>query len=144
MKRRFAPISTGQTLVEFALAIPVLLLLTVVIFDLGRAVFYSSVVHNAAREGARWGVINPDDDLGMIAAAKKYAVGLGVTDPTVLAGLGPVEVVAGINNPTVIVTVSYAYRPATPLVEQFLQDSGGMITLVGEATMRTEALPSSP
>jgi Flp pilus assembly protein TadG len=130
----------GQSLVEFALAIPILLLLMVVIFDLGRAVYYSSAVHNAAREGARYGIIHPDDDIGMEDAAEEYAIGLGLSDLTITAGLGPTEPVGGINNPTVRVTVIFSYIPATPLVEQFLP--GGTISLIGEAIMRTEALPS--
>ncbi len=42
----------GQSLVEFAILLPVFLLIVVVIFDLGRAVYYYSVIFNAAREGA--------------------------------------------------------------------------------------------
>jgi Flp pilus assembly protein TadG len=130
----------GQALVEFALAIPILLLLMVVIFDLGRAVYYSSAVHNAAREGARYGIIHPDDDTGMVDAAEEFAVGLGLSDLTITAGLGAPEPVGGINNPTVRVTVVYLFTPATPLVGQFLP--GGTISLTGDAIMRTEALPS--
>ena len=46
----------GQTLVEFALLIPVFLLIVVVVFDLGRAVYYYSTISNAAREATRFGV----------------------------------------------------------------------------------------
>ena len=37
-------------MIEFALVIPVFMLLAVVIFDLGRAIYYYSTIHNAARE----------------------------------------------------------------------------------------------
>jgi Flp pilus assembly protein TadG len=138
----------GQSLVEFALAIPILLLLFVVIFDLGRAVYYSSVVHNAAREGARYGIIYPDDISGMEDAARAYAVGLGLTDLSVFAELGPPETVGGINNPTVHVNVDYSFSPATPLVEVFLPEDPlcgcKRIHLIGDALMRTEALPETP
>ena len=69
----------GQTLVEFALVIPIFLLLAVVIFDLGRGVYYYSAVHNAAREGARYGVVHPDiaDYPSIEAVAINYAIGLG-------------------------------------------------------------------
>ena len=77
----------------------------------------------------------------MVAAAEEYAIGLGLSDLTITAGLGPTEPVGGINNPTVQVTVIYSYIPATPLVAQFLP--GGTISLTGEAIMRTEALPIS-
>lgn len=51
----------GQSLVEFAIVLPVLLLLVVMIFDLGRAVYYSSAIHNAAREGqgGAWFITTP-------------------------------------------------------------------------------------
>lgn len=50
----------GQTLVEFALAIPILLLLTVGIFDIGRGVFYFNALADCAREGARFGIVLTD------------------------------------------------------------------------------------
>jgi Flp pilus assembly protein TadG len=45
--------SGGQGLVEFAVVLPVILLLFLGIFDFGRAVFAFNTVANAAREGAR-------------------------------------------------------------------------------------------
>jgi len=66
----------GQSLVELALLLPVFLLLVVVTLDLGRGIYYYSVVYNAAREGARYGIINPQDTVGIVDTAKKLAVGL--------------------------------------------------------------------
>jgi hypothetical protein len=43
----------GQTLVEFALVLPVFLLVVVGILDAGRAVYTNSTLSQAAREGAR-------------------------------------------------------------------------------------------
>jgi hypothetical protein len=134
----------GQTLVEFAIILPILLLLIVMIFDFGRAVYYSSAIHNAAREGARWGVVHYKsdifgytiaDDSGMIAAAEKYAIGLGLneTNVIILAGWGADE---PNGNHTVQVTMTYTFTPATPLISNFL--SGGEIFLTGDAVMRTE------
>lgn len=47
----------GQTLVEFALVLPIFLLLLFAVIDGGRFVFVSSAVSNAAREGARLGSV---------------------------------------------------------------------------------------
>ncbi|MGH2471847.1 MAG: TadE/TadG family type IV pilus assembly protein [Candidatus Limnocylindria bacterium] len=44
----------GQSLVEFALALPVLLLLLLGLADLGRAFYYTSAIANAARVGAEY------------------------------------------------------------------------------------------
>ncbi len=43
----------GQSMVEFALILPIIVLLLVGVFDLGRAFFSYIAITNAAREGAR-------------------------------------------------------------------------------------------
>src|SRR5687767_3180728 len=48
---------SGQSLVEFAIVLPVLLALVVGIFEFGRAWNVDQVLTNAAREGARRAVI---------------------------------------------------------------------------------------
>jgi len=127
-------------MVEFALILPAFLLLSVMVFDLGRVIYYYSTIHNAAREGARYGIIHPNDFSGMINTASKYVIGLDPTQTVLTAAPGTPEPVNGFNNPTIKVTVSYTFRPATPLVANFL--SGGTITLNSDAVMRTESLPS--
>lgn len=132
--------SRGQSLVEFALLLPVFVLFVVVIFDLGRAIYYYSAIYNAAREGARYGAVQPNDATGMRTRAVNYAIGLGLTLTDVTAGAGPVQVIDGFPNPTVRVQVVYTFRPVTPLVGRLLP--GGQLTLRSEAVMRTEVLPS--
>jgi Flp pilus assembly protein TadG len=148
MKKLFHPPQRGQSLVEFALIIPIFLLLAVMIFDLGRAVYYYSAIHNAAREGARYGVVHPDDIPGMEAKAVKYAAGLGLTTANVTAGPGTPENVGGFPNPTVSVTVNYCFIPVTPLFEMFVPGNGCQacgckhLLLKSDAIMRTETLPT--
>jgi Flp pilus assembly protein TadG len=64
---------SGQSFVEMAVAIPVLLLLLVAGADFGR-VFYAAIsVNNAARAGAQYGsqsVTTAADSSGMVVAAK--------------------------------------------------------------------------
>lgn len=48
---------SGQTMVEFALLLPWMLLLLLGFFDLGRAIIYSSNLSNAVREATRSGII---------------------------------------------------------------------------------------
>jgi hypothetical protein len=45
--------SRGQSLVEFAIALPIFLLVVFGVFDAGRLVYANSVLSQAAREGAR-------------------------------------------------------------------------------------------
>lgn len=49
----------GQSLVEFALILPILILLMVGLFDLGRVVFTNNSLSDGARQGARIAAINP-------------------------------------------------------------------------------------
>jgi hypothetical protein len=56
MNRR--PRSTGQALVEFALIIPIFLVLLMGIFDFGRVVWAQNSLASAAREGARFAIVH--------------------------------------------------------------------------------------
>ena len=53
-----APRDVGQGLVEFALIFPVIALLLLGLFDLGRAVYAYNTIGNAARQGARVAAVN--------------------------------------------------------------------------------------
>jgi hypothetical protein len=49
--------ASGQSLTEFAIVLPVFMLLFVGLFDGTRVIFYNSQIQEAAREGARWGSV---------------------------------------------------------------------------------------
>ena len=85
MKATNKPLEFGQDLVEFAIIIPLLFLILVGIFDLGRVVIYYSVLHNSAREGARVGIVHPVDVNNVNDAVCFYAIGidLGCPNPSV-------------------------------------------------------------
>jgi Flp pilus assembly protein TadG len=64
--------SIGQSVVEFAIVVPILALLLVAASDFSRVFFYSIAVNNAARAGAQYGsqsVITAIDTGGMQTAA---------------------------------------------------------------------------
>jgi hypothetical protein len=50
--------SSGQGLAEFALVIPIFLVILLAIFDLGRVVWANNVLSNAAREAARFAIVH--------------------------------------------------------------------------------------
>lgn len=143
MKKTMRSPQRGQTLVEFALILPVFLFLSLMIFDFGRAVYYYNAIHNAARAGARYGVIHPKttDYPAIQTTAINNAVGLGLTPANVGVGLGTPENVGGESNPTIKVTVTYTFKPVTPLVANFLPCGCSTLTIRSEAVMRTEAKP---
>jgi Flp pilus assembly protein TadG len=64
---------SGQSLVEFALILPVLLLIFMGILDFGRAVFAYNALSNAAREGARVAIVDQSTSGGVSAAAQRAA-----------------------------------------------------------------------
>lgn len=66
----------AQTMLEFALVFPFVLLITYGIIEVGRAVFIYSAVNSAAREGARFGVAAGIDANGIV----QYADCKGIRD----------------------------------------------------------------
>lgn len=71
--------SSGQSLTELAILLPLLLLMLVGTLDLGRAFFAYVTVANAAREGARAGSDNWSDlGFGIEAAVQREAASNGV------------------------------------------------------------------
>lgn len=52
----------GQTLIEFSLLLPLLFIMVMGLFDVGRAVFYYAVLNTAVREGTRFAIIQPGCD----------------------------------------------------------------------------------
>lgn len=67
----------GQALVEFALVSLLLFTLLIGITDFARLYFTYSSLSNAAREGARYGIINPYDTDGIMARAEALLINFG-------------------------------------------------------------------
>jgi Flp pilus assembly protein TadG len=66
----------GQSLVEAALGFPLLMLLFFGIIEFSLVVFTYNTLSNAAREGARYGVMHPNDAAGMAAAARSLTTAI--------------------------------------------------------------------
>jgi hypothetical protein len=115
----------AQSLVEFAILLPIFLLVVVGIFDLGRVIYTLSALHNAAREGARYGAVHPCDASGIENTAQHFAVGLGegVTVTSAFINMDGDEYPDKIQ-----VTLFFEFRTVTPLVGVFLGEDG-MVTL---------------
>ncbi len=54
----------GQVMIEFALVLPVIVLILLGTMDLARAVYAYGVMSNAARDGAHWGSLRPSTPAG--------------------------------------------------------------------------------
>src|SRR5688500_18998646 len=53
----------GQALVEFALVLPLFILMLVGVFDFGRIIWARNALENAAREGARFAIVHGGSEL---------------------------------------------------------------------------------
>ena len=70
--------SRGQGLAEFALALPIFVLLLLGLFDVGRLVFAYTTITNSAREGARLASVNQ----ALASVEKRVEEQTAVADPT--------------------------------------------------------------
>jgi len=126
----------GQSLVEFALVLPIFFLVLFAIIDFGMAFHAWITVTNSAREGARLGAVRaPATDIEQ--RVRDTADSLDQEDLTVI-----VTNAEGDPGESVVVDVSYEYTMITPMADILGMISGGTIgdelTLGSKADMRLE------
>lgn len=109
----------GQALVEFALVIPLFLILVLGIVDFGLGLRAWISITNSAREGARVGAVRGNCD-AIIEQVMDTSGGLVTADDQVTISPSDCDTNAG---DSVSVTVDYEYNFVTPL--------GGMLSLIG-------------
>jgi len=118
----------GQDLMEYALVLPIMLLILMSILDLGRVVYVYSSLHNSVRDGARYGIISPTDAAGIESVVFDKAVGLDPAD-LVVSVVQP-------NQEIIQVGATYQFTAVSPVVAALI---GGNPWEVGsQATMRVE------
>jgi len=133
----------GQSLVEFSLVFPIIVLLIVGFVEIGRAVYAYNTIANAARQGARVATVNqladttecdekrPIDDpyephwtiRGCVLTA---AATLGITAANISVSYAPPPSTSLSCDPTLhvgciaSVTVTYHYAVSTPFVSMLI------------------------
>jgi Flp pilus assembly protein TadG len=138
--------ASGQTLVEFALIVPIFILMMVGIFDVGRAVYAYSTINNAAHEAVRLAIVDQNTaDVRARAVSQSVAVGVNSADVTVRWLSSEYTDVAPCNATprygcAVEVSVSYDFNAATPMLGSLL----GTIGLEGTARQQIERTYTSP
>jgi hypothetical protein len=138
--------TAGQSLVEFALVLPVFLLLLFGLIDIGRYVFTVNALSQAAREGARFGSVASwaaacsetrqaciqRETLGRMAGVRTDATTVEVTCRRYAAGkLADAPVSGCHSNDLLGVRLSMRFQVLTPLIGQVL----GEPTITGFAEM---------
>ena len=110
----------GQALVEFALIFPILILMLVAVFDLGRLVFAYNDITNAARTGVRVAIVDQSSSNAQDATINQAtSLGLTSSDVTVtylMSDLsGPCPAVKTLDCVAQI-TVAYDWESITPII----------------------------
>jgi Flp pilus assembly protein TadG len=135
----------GAELVELAVSLPVLLMLIVGIVDFGFLFQTWEVLTNAAREGARIGVLPGYSAADVQARVSAYTSAGGLTGtPTTTMSISTSTTPGGTSYSTVQVNVAYTYnflflRPIMVLFGRSFQQN---LVLNANSVMRTEVLAS--
>ncbi len=139
LSARFRRSDAGQALVEFALVMPVVLLMLVGIIEFGRAWNVQQVITDAAREGCRHGVLaNPAITQASVVgtintALARAAIDTNVTQITLIgfgAGTGTLL--------TVDVQTPYQFRFLGVLINLANLGQDGYVLLKTQFVMRNE------
>ncbi len=117
----------GAAVVEFALVIPLLLLILCGIFDFGNLYFQWDVANNAARQGARLYAVNAQTSQ-QITTALQSSYGNQLTVVVTPQTVGTLT--------NVLVTVTSSVTIMTPLISAFFPQNP--YPVVGKCTMLVE------
>ncbi|OIO97558.1 MAG: hypothetical protein AUJ92_03425 [Armatimonadetes bacterium CG2_30_59_28] len=123
-------------MVEFALVLPVMILIILGMIEYSRAYYSSSLLQNAAREGARYGILHPDwvddadnaDPDNVTARTQRFIAGLNMNNLTITVSYPDGNTSRGSR---LRVQVTYPYQSIVPFLNNY--------TLRGQSTMHIEA-----
>lgn len=125
----------GQSLVEFALILPLFLLILIGIFDFGRALYAYNAIANASRSAVRVAIVNQHVDAVRSEAAREAV------------GVDPLSVTLSFPDCTDLklgciaeVTVEHTFQPITPVLGSLV----GTPELTSTSQMPMEREHSSP
>jgi Flp pilus assembly protein TadG len=141
MRTKLRKNQRGAALIETAFTIPIILLISVSIFEFGRAYQTWQVLTNAAREGARIAILTDKTDADVQAAVKGYMTSGGL--PIGSAVVNVDRNVAMGSNTASRITVNYPFQfivlnPVVRLVTP-TSTTGAPLTMQSVALMRNES-----
>ena len=128
----------GNSTVEFALVLPLYLLLTFAVLDFGRLFWTQETLSYALREAGRYAVTGQHQTYGtstvsrvqsIINVAQQYAAGIPLTGITVSSG--GVTNFAGGPGATVVVSLTTGVKLLTPIGAYFPNNTYTFTTSVG-------------
>jgi Flp pilus assembly protein TadG len=121
----------GQSLVEFSIILPLLLLLLMGIFEFGLMLNSYLTIHNSAREGARLGIVAGSD-----SEISELITNISPTLDTenLIVNITPAEG-SRKSGGTLTVEVLYDYQVTIPIISNILNN---VVVLKAQTSMRIE------
>jgi Flp pilus assembly protein TadG len=121
LRSRAATSQSGVAVLEYAMALAVLMPIILGIFDLGRACFYYVELANAANEGARFATTNRDvTAIVNVTRIRAGALSLSTNDVTVTCYSGATATTKACGSvglyDTIDVAARHAFTPITPVL----------------------------
>ena len=134
----------GAALLETAITIPLILLVSVSIFEFGRAYQTWQVLTNAAREGARIAILPATTDADVTAAVRSYMAGGQLPAAATASVTVERTVPFGSTNTASRITVAYPFNftvlnPVIRLIQAGSTTGQGTTTMSANAMMRNES-----
>jgi len=132
---------TGAALLEAAITMPIILLISVGIFEFGRAYQTWQVLTNAAREGARLACIQGTTDADIRTRVNTYLTGGGLTTlPDANIAVNRAVALGSSTGSQVQVNYPFSFMVLNPVVRLIAPNSttGSPITMQAQSLMRNE------
>jgi Flp pilus assembly protein TadG len=136
--KRFDLSERGATLVEFSIAVTVLLTSMFAVVEFGRALWTHNALTDAARRGARYATLHTPADVANVKNVVVYGDEAGGTQP-VVPNLSAANVTVtytdiGVNKGTVSVGITgYQFQFVVPLIGTTITMPAYSTTLTGES-----------
>jgi Flp pilus assembly protein TadG len=133
----------GQSMVEFVLILPVLLILLFGIIEFGLLLYNKQVITNASREGARYGIVarvsrrSPEEIQAVVSAyVANHLITSGTDTATTTISRDPSGTPQAVFGDDLTVTVNYHYDFFA--LPDFITSLLGGTDLVAQTTMKYE------
>lgn len=134
----------GAALIEAAITVPIILLISVGIFEFGRAYQTMQVLTNAAREGARIAVITASTDEAVTARVRSYMKGGSLPNHATAAVtiVRNVTMTGADTGSSIVIDYPFQFMVLNPVVRLIAPSdtkTGAPITMKSSALMRNES-----
>ncbi|MGH4119669.1 TadE/TadG family type IV pilus assembly protein [Clostridium sp.] len=121
----------GQSLVEFSILLPFLLLLLMGLLEFGLMLNSYLAIHNSAREGARLGIVaGSDSEINELITKMSPTIDI----ENIIVNITP-SVGSRKSGGTITVEVIYNYQVTIPIISNILS---GVVVLKAQTSMRIE------